>query len=236
MLGLPPDVQAKTLGYYEQRFVDGMAAGRSEQDVARELDDPKKIAMTLRANSAHSSAPTRHVKTHRRPTGSSPKSAARPTCCAAGVGRRPGDLQPVHDRAGDGLLGAAVRAVCGALAFYLGGIAITASGLAGNGELVLDLPSRYVQIDDDDAARASCGSDRRHRHPRHEEGDPARCAGGPGRRRRAPSRACAAAPKASPAARCASPPTWTPTRAPPRPCSASAWCWAGSRCSCCRSW
>jgi uncharacterized membrane protein len=42
MLGLPPDVQAKTLGYYEQRFVDGVNAGRSEQDVARELDDPKK--------------------------------------------------------------------------------------------------------------------------------------------------------------------------------------------------
>jgi uncharacterized membrane protein len=52
MLGLPPDVQAKTLAYYEQRFVDGSAAGRGEPDVARELDDPKKIAMTLRA-SAH---------------------------------------------------------------------------------------------------------------------------------------------------------------------------------------
>src|SRR5689334_2113002 len=51
MLGLPPDVQAKTLGYYEQRFVDGHVAGRSEQDVARELDAPTKIAMTLRASS-----------------------------------------------------------------------------------------------------------------------------------------------------------------------------------------
>jgi uncharacterized membrane protein len=37
-----------------------------------------------------------------------------------------------------------------ALAFYLGGVAITASGLAGNGELLLDLPTRFVQIDDDD--------------------------------------------------------------------------------------
>src|SRR5690242_19963396 len=51
MLGLPPEIQAKTLGYYEQRFVDGTNAGRSEQDVARELDDPARIAMTLRANS-----------------------------------------------------------------------------------------------------------------------------------------------------------------------------------------
>jgi hypothetical protein len=37
-----------------------------------------------------------------------------------------------------------------ALAFYLGGIAITASGLAGNGDLLLDLPARYVNIDADD--------------------------------------------------------------------------------------
>jgi uncharacterized membrane protein len=55
MAGLPPETQAKTLGYYEQRFIDGVAAGRTEQDVAQELDDPKKIAMTLRA-SAHLSA------------------------------------------------------------------------------------------------------------------------------------------------------------------------------------
>jgi uncharacterized membrane protein len=40
-----------------------------------------------------------------------------------------------------------------ALAFYLGGVAITASGLAGNGELLLDLPTRYVQLDDDGAKR-----------------------------------------------------------------------------------
>jgi uncharacterized membrane protein len=41
-----------------------------------------------------------------------------------------------------------------ALAFYLGGVAITASGLAGNGELLLDLPSHYLQVDDgDDGAK-----------------------------------------------------------------------------------
>jgi uncharacterized membrane protein len=39
--------------------------------------------------------------------------------------------------------------VC-ALAFYLSGIAITASGLAGNSDLLLDLPTRYVQVDADD--------------------------------------------------------------------------------------
>ena len=50
MAGLPVEAQAKTLAYYEQRFVDGVAAGRSEEDIAKDLDDPKKIAMTLRAN------------------------------------------------------------------------------------------------------------------------------------------------------------------------------------------
>ena len=32
MLGLPPDVQAKTLAYYEQRFVDGIAFDRRVDD------------------------------------------------------------------------------------------------------------------------------------------------------------------------------------------------------------
>jgi hypothetical protein len=60
-----------------------------------------------------------------------------------------------------------------ALAFYLSGIAITASGLAGNSELLLDLPSRYVQIDADDpaaSARPGCRSTTTGIHV-HEEGD-----------------------------------------------------------------
>ena len=35
MGGLPPEIQAKTLAWYEQRFVDGVAAGRSDDAVAR---------------------------------------------------------------------------------------------------------------------------------------------------------------------------------------------------------
>src|SRR4051794_25066858 len=50
LIGLAPETQAKTLAYYEQRFVDGVALGRSEQDVANELDDPRKVAMSLRAS------------------------------------------------------------------------------------------------------------------------------------------------------------------------------------------
>lgn len=55
LAGLPPDTAAKTMAYYEQRFIDSLGAGKTEEEIAAELDDPRKIAMTLRAN-AHRSA------------------------------------------------------------------------------------------------------------------------------------------------------------------------------------
>jgi uncharacterized membrane protein len=146
MLGLPPDVQAKTLGYYEQRFVDGIGAGRSEQDVAGELDEPTRIAMTLRANS------------HRAQLGAQP---GLPPGVQLDKRGPAGVLRLLVSGAGLAIFNlfmivpAMVYSALlftlyvAALAFYLGGIAITASGLAGNGELLLDLPSHYLQVDDD---------------------------------------------------------------------------------------
>jgi uncharacterized membrane protein len=158
MLGLPPEVQAKTLGYYEQRFVDGANTGRSEQDVAQELDDPKKIAMTLRANSysaqlgqqlgpqpamqaAAAGGPQFAV-----PEKSSPARVLRVLVSGAGLAIF-NLFMIVPAMVYSALLFALY--VC-ALAFYLSGIAITASGLAGNSDLLLDLPTRFVQIDADD--------------------------------------------------------------------------------------
>jgi len=158
MLGLPPEVQAKTLGYYEQRFVDGVNTGRSEQDVAQELDDPKKIAMTLRANSysaqfgeqlgaqpamqaAVAGGPQFAV-----PEKSSPAQVLRVLVSGAGLAIF-NLFMIVPAMVYSALLFALY--VC-ALVFYLSGIAITASGLAGNSDLLLDLPTRYVQIDADD--------------------------------------------------------------------------------------
>jgi len=138
MLGLPPDVQAKTLGYYEQRFVDGINAGRSEQDVARDLDDPAKIATTLRTNSYSAQLGAQLEKR-------SPASVLRVLISGAGLAIF-NLFMIVPAMVYSALLFALYVA---ALAFYLSGIAITASGLAGNGELMLDLPTRYVQIDDD---------------------------------------------------------------------------------------
>ncbi len=139
MLGLPPDVQARTLAYYEQRFVDGMAAGRGEPDVARELDDPTKIAMTLRA-SAHLNAFTEKKN---------PANVLRVAVSAVGLAIF-NLFMIVPAMVYSALLFALY--VC-ALTFYLAGIATTASGLAGANELVLDWPSRFVTIDDDGRGR-----------------------------------------------------------------------------------
>jgi uncharacterized membrane protein len=139
MLGLPPDVQAKTLAYYEQRFVDGVAAGRGEPDVARELDDPKKIAMTLRA-SAHLNAFSEKKN---------PANALRLAVSAVGLAIF--NLFMIVPAVVYSALLFALY-VC-ALTFYLAGIATTASGLAGANELVLDWPSRFVTIDDDGRGR-----------------------------------------------------------------------------------
>ncbi|KGF78728.1 hypothetical protein IA69_28460 [Massilia sp. JS1662] len=149
MLGLPPDVQAKTLAYYEQRFVDGVAAGRGEPDVARELDDPTKIAMTLRA-SAHLNSFTGNKNTangfaEKR----NPANMLRVAMSAVGLAIF-NLFMIVPAMVYSALLFALY--VC-ALTFYLAGIATTASGLAGANELVLDWPSRFVTIDDDGRGR-----------------------------------------------------------------------------------
>jgi len=139
MLGLPPDVQARTLAYYEQRFVDGVAAGRGEPDVARELDDPTKIAMTLRA-SAHLNAFTEKKN---------PANVLRLAVSAVGLAIF-NLFMIVPAMVYSALLFALY--VC-ALTFYLAGIATTASGLAGANELLLDWPSSLVTIDDDGRGR-----------------------------------------------------------------------------------
>jgi uncharacterized membrane protein len=138
MLGLPPELQAKTLAWYEQRFVDGAAAGRPETDIARELDDPKKVALTLRANS-HMAAFAEQKN---------PANLLR--MCVSVVGLLIFNLFMVIPAAVFGSLLATLYVA--ALAFYVGGIAITASGLAGASELVLDGPLRHVSFGDGGAS------------------------------------------------------------------------------------
>ena len=130
MLGLPPELQAKTLAWYEQRFVDGVAAGRLEPDIARELDDPKKVALTLRTN------------THMHAFAEQKNPANLVRMLVSIVGLLIFNLFMLIPAAVVGSLLATLYA--GAFALYVGGIAITASGLSGANELVLDGPLRHV--------------------------------------------------------------------------------------------
>jgi uncharacterized membrane protein len=135
MTGLPQEAQAKTLAYYEQRFVDGVAAGRNEEDVAAELDDPKKIAMTLRANS--------HMQAFAQKK--NPVNLVRMFVSAIGLAIF--NLFMVVPAMVYGSLVAALYAC--AIAFYLVGVVITGSGLSGTSQVDLTGPLRQWAVDHD---------------------------------------------------------------------------------------
>ena len=135
LAGLPPDLAAKTLDYYEQTYIEGLAAGRSDQEIANDLGDPKKIAMTLRANTQRQAF--EHKKT--------PVNLLRLLVSLLGLAIF--NLFMVIPAAVYAALLAALYAV--SLSLYLAGIAITASGLSGANELVLDGPLRHLVIQDD---------------------------------------------------------------------------------------
>ncbi|MYM22313.1 DUF1700 domain-containing protein [Duganella sp. FT135W] len=130
MQGLPPETVAKTLAYYEQRFIDGQVAGQSEAEVFKDLDEPRKIAMTLRA-SAHMSA-FEQKKT--------PFNLFR--LMASFLGLAIFNLFMVIPAiVYASLLGAIYISAFG---FYIGGVALTASGLSGQNELALEGPLRHL--------------------------------------------------------------------------------------------
>jgi uncharacterized membrane protein len=130
MQGLPPETVAKTLAYYEQRFIDGLVAGQSEAEVYKELDEPRKIAMTLRAN-AHLSA-FEQKKT--------PLNLARVMVSFIGLAIF-NLFMVIPAMVYASLLGAIYISAFG---FYIGGVALTASGLSGQNELALEGPLRHV--------------------------------------------------------------------------------------------
>lgn len=49
LAGLPPDEVDELVGDYAMHFAEGMAAGRSEADIAAALGDPQRLARELRA-------------------------------------------------------------------------------------------------------------------------------------------------------------------------------------------
>ena len=144
LAGLPPDLVAKTMSYYEQSFNEGLAAGRSAQEIAHDLGDPKKIALTLRASTQRRAFEQKKT----------PVNLLRLLVSLAGLAIF--NLFMVIPAAVYAALLATLYAV--GLCFYLAGIAITASGLSGANELLLDGPLRYMLIHDDDGGE---GDDQR---------------------------------------------------------------------------
>lgn len=139
LAGLPPDTVARTMAYYEQRFIDAMVAGRSEQEIAEELGEPRQIATALRASAHTAPAPQPPVK--------NPANWLR--MAVSFVGLAVFNLFMVVPAMVFASLLTALYAC--AFAFYLSGVAITASGLAGTNELVLDGPLReFVHFGDDE--------------------------------------------------------------------------------------
>jgi len=136
MTGLPPELVAKTLAYYEQRFIDGLTVGRSEEEIYKELDEPRKIAMTLRAN-AHLSA-FEQKKT--------PATAARMIVSLAGLAVF-NLFMVIPAIVFSALL---IAVYTSSFVFYMSGIAMTASGMAGANEMVFNGPLRHLTVYDED--------------------------------------------------------------------------------------
>ncbi len=134
MTGIAPETQAKTLAFYEQRFVDGQLAGRTEEAVAEELGDPKKIAMTLRA-SMHMQAFAQKKN---------PANFVRMGFAA--IGLLIFNLVMIVPAIVYAALLAGLYAF--GLALYLYGVVITASGLSGATEIKLDGPFNHLVVDE----------------------------------------------------------------------------------------
>lgn len=131
LAGLPPDTVARTLAHYEQRFIDGLAAGRTEEEISEDLGPPKKIAVTLRTS------------THREALEPKKRPSSVLRMAASAVGLAVFNLFMVVPAAVFAALVASIYAI--AFALYIGGVAVTASGLAGANEIVFSDPNVHYQ-------------------------------------------------------------------------------------------
>ena len=149
LTGLPPDTVARTLAYYEQRFIDGLAAGRSEDEISEDLGDPKKIAVTLRAS------------VHREALEPKKPKAGALRMTATAVGLAVFNLFMVVPAAVFASILAAIYAV--SFALYLSGILVTSSGLAGANEIVFSNPTVHFEdgreVRKDGVTRVTIGHD-----------------------------------------------------------------------------
>ncbi|MFC0170420.1 DUF1700 domain-containing protein [Pseudoduganella danionis] len=141
--GLPPHTVAATLADYEQRFIDGLVAGRSESEIYQELEPPRQVAMALRT-AAHLDAQLNTAPNGQPAADAAPRK--RPFHALRMLGSLIGlalfNLFMVIPAAVYACLLATVY--ISAFAFYIGGIALVSSGLSGQNELALEGPLRHV--------------------------------------------------------------------------------------------
>lgn len=132
MVGLPDDVYTATIADYQQRFLDGLSAGRNEAEIAAELDEPKIIAARLRNSSAVVAFQEKK----------SPTNFARMFFSFVGL-----LVFNVFLIIPAFVYGAMMLCLYGAaIVAYVVGIAVTSSSLAGVNELVFDGPMRHVVV------------------------------------------------------------------------------------------
>jgi uncharacterized membrane protein len=139
LAGLPEDLSARAIAECQQKFADGMVAGRTEAEIAATLDAPEKIADDLRKEATLRFMPPTKNTVH----------YVRWFCSALG-------LMLVNFFL---LIPAAFYAAMmfalyiGSIVVWVIGIAVTSSSLAGVTELVVDGPIRHVimqkYVDDD---------------------------------------------------------------------------------------
>jgi len=140
--GLPPHTVAAALADYEQRFIDGLVAGRSEHEIYQELEPPRQVAKALRTAA--------HLDAQLYAAGAASGAEAAPKkppfhllrTLGSLVGLMLFNLFMVIPAAVYASLLAAVY--ISAFAFYIGGIALVSSGLSGQNELALEGPLRHV--------------------------------------------------------------------------------------------
>ena len=132
LAGLPEQLVANTLADYQQRYIDGLSAGRSEAEIADEMDDPRVVA----ARVAKAAVPAAGVLE------TPPAASGVARVFFAGLGLAVFNFFMFLPAMVYLVLLIALPVVSGVT--YTVGIAVTASSLAGVNELVLDGPFRHV--------------------------------------------------------------------------------------------
>lgn len=136
MANVPYDKAEAAVADYQQRFLDGLSAGRPEAEIAAELDDPKKVAASLRV--ANDVVVFKEKKTF--------GNAVRLFFSILGLFVF--NVFMIIPAFMYGVMMFVMYVV--AAAIYVGGIAVTSASLAGVSELVLDGPVKHVVMHHED--------------------------------------------------------------------------------------